>query len=220
MPDLDLAATRVEPSSLDHSIVQPQYCSSSRYCYLLRGPQSYSAELHPILQSSPAAGSRLQEWTGGGWASPLLCKHDPQIPIKPLSLEQTSCLGFHYFSFLHPPRFPLFFQLRLPPRLEPGHESHRPAPTGKCHYDIFIAMFLCLALFWFIGVTYLGRNINYFFPLVDWIILSGIMKANDCRNATFKLDLAGIIWVLCPQCAVSSAIAICFQSLRDFFLQQ
>jgi hypothetical protein len=33
--------------------------------------------------------------------------------------------------FLNPPRFALLFQLQLPPRLEPGHESHRPAPTLK-----------------------------------------------------------------------------------------
>jgi hypothetical protein len=49
------------------------------------------------------------------------------IPIKPLSLEQMSLSWFPLFLDL--PRFPLLFQLRLPPRLEPGHESHRLAPT-------------------------------------------------------------------------------------------
>jgi hypothetical protein len=31
--------------------------------------------------------------------------------------------------FLDLPRFPLLFQLQLPPRLEPGHESRRLTPT-------------------------------------------------------------------------------------------
>jgi hypothetical protein len=55
---------RVEPSDLDGSI-----CSSPRLCFLLKGPWDVP-ETHPI--DGLWAGSRHQEWAGGGWAFPLI----------------------------------------------------------------------------------------------------------------------------------------------------
>jgi hypothetical protein len=51
---------RVEPSDLDGSI-----CSSPRLCFLLKGPRDV-LETHPVDRL--LAGSRHQEWAGGGWA--------------------------------------------------------------------------------------------------------------------------------------------------------
>ena len=63
----------VEPSDLDGSI-----CSSPRLCFLLKDPGDY-------LETSPVdrlwAGSRHQEWAGGGWAYPLY-KHGLSVNFR------------------------------------------------------------------------------------------------------------------------------------------
>ena len=63
--------------------------------------------------------SRNLAWLGMGF--PL---YKRRLFIKHLNLDQTSMSCFHYFSTRLGSLFS--FSSRLPPRLEPGHESCRP----------------------------------------------------------------------------------------------
>jgi hypothetical protein len=79
--------------------------------FLLKGCSDYFSSLHK------------ETWCDWGWAF-LFISADF---IKHLSLEQTSLSWFQYFSTLPDSLFS--FSSKMPPRLEPGHESPRPAPA-------------------------------------------------------------------------------------------
>jgi hypothetical protein len=116
---------RVEPSSLYHSTVQPLLLFLFKILLPAERPWSYSRDYALSCTCSWFQAPRLNKQ---GMGLPLF--FISRIPIKPLSLEQTSLSWFPIF--LHLPRFPLLFQLWLLPRLELGHESHRSAPTIWC----------------------------------------------------------------------------------------
>jgi hypothetical protein len=116
--------SRVERSSLDHSIASHSRCFSSRYCYLLRGPGAIPVTMpypaHHHLQLVPGSKDEL----AGIDFTPSFIK---RVAIKNLNLEQTSCLWLHYFSTRLGSLFS--FSSKMPSRLEPRHVSCWPTPT-------------------------------------------------------------------------------------------
>ena len=66
--------SRVEPSSLDHSIVQPLLLFLFKILLPAERPQSYSGDYALSCTSSPAAGSRLQGWIGRNGPPPSFIK--------------------------------------------------------------------------------------------------------------------------------------------------
>ena len=75
-PDFDLAATRrrlpsVEPSNLDGSFILSPATALSKTLLPAERPLRYSrGTSYPACHLQ--AGSRHQEWTGRGWAFPLI----------------------------------------------------------------------------------------------------------------------------------------------------
>jgi hypothetical protein len=94
---------RVEPSSLDHSIVQPLLLFLFKILLPAGRRPSYSWDHTLSFTWSPAAGSRLQEWIGGN--GPLPPSFISTFAIEHLSLDQNIVLA----PFLScQPSFPLF----------------------------------------------------------------------------------------------------------------
>jgi hypothetical protein len=124
-------------------------------------------EAKPVLQDFPelattcesgelllkgCADRHQENWHDWGWVSLFI---SADFFVKHLNLEQTSMSWFHYFSTRLDSLFS--FSSKLPPRLEPGHESHRPAPTQLCKCITFSVSIFLLWDIWFVSSFWLSQ---------------------------------------------------------------